>query len=468
MNETTTTAAPFRVEISPDGMEALLFVEVRGRDRRLQVRDVVRALREDYELVSVDDEKVTEAIAVAALAEEGEALPGICVARGMEAVEGEDGSLVWLGEFFESRAIVLPDGSVDHYHHTRSSVYEGQPLVELRPPTEGTPGRDVRGKPRPAVAGRPVTLVLDAGVAEDPDHPEIIVATRGGQVEFDHDHLGVSELLRVQEVDYSVGSIDFDGSVEVQGNVGAQFEVRGGASVKILGSVDNAEIESDRQVEILGPVLGRGEARISSGADMLLASAREAEIHCGGKLVVQGELVWCEGEVFEDLCVERGRIVGGEWKVGGKIIAAEVGSRKEVTTRIRLGESEDRARALRQLYRVRRKALEELQSFARHHAANLQRSDGGPHAPAEREQLLKRQAALRAVARRARRREMVARKRLQRRRRASQLLVTGTLHPGVEVHFVDHDLVHRITEALSGPVRVGLDSEGHEVEVVRL
>jgi uncharacterized protein len=471
MNKATTTSQDvrtYRIEVDTAAMAATLFIEVRGRDRLLEVRDLVRSLLEDHQLVGILEDKVADAAATAATAGETDQMPGVCIARGIAPTPGEDGSLKWLGEFFDSRAITMPDGSVDHYHHTRCSVYEGQPLVEIVPPTAGVPGMDVYGNELPATPGHPAPLQADAGVEREAENEEVFIAARGGQVEYNNGRLGVSELLTVKEVDYSVGSIDFDGAVEVHGDVGARFEVRGGASVQIQGSVENAEIESDRQVEIRGSVLGRGDALLVSGANMILSCVREAEIHCGGTLIVQRELLWCQAEVYEDLCVEHGRIVGGQVKVGGKVIAAELGSREEVLTQIQLGEAPQSSRALKRLFRERRHSHGRLQEFVRRHAGKLDRADGGPYTDTEREGHLKRRSALRAIARRARRREMILRKRLQRRRRASGLMITGTIHAGVEVSFVDNQLIHRFDETVKGPVKVGLDESGKSLQVEKI
>jgi len=462
------TTEKYRVEVSDDAMEATLYIEVRGREHLLELSGLVHELMSVHELCGVLEPAVEEAIALAANAEESGALPGVCVARGVAPITGDDGTLEWLGEFFETRALNLPDGSVDHYHHTRCSVYEGQPLAQLHPPTNGTEGLDVFGHEIASSPGKPFALRLDAGAERHSSDENLLVASRGGQVEFDQGRLGVSELRIVKEVDYSVASIDFDGSVEVQGDVGARFEVRGGASVLIHGSVENAEVDSDRQVEIRGPVLGHGEALLVSGSDMLLLSARETEIHCGGQLVVQRELLWCQLEVYGDLCIEHGRLVGGETRLGGKLVVDELGSREEAQTRIELGDMGHNARALRRLKRARKRAYESLAEFHRHHGANLARSNGGPYEPSERESLLKRQSALRAVARRARRRELVLRRRLLRQRQDSCLMVSGRVHAGVEVRYPQQKLVHTVGEELVGPLRIGLDEDSQQIVITKL
>lgn len=457
----------YELRVSDDRQSASLRIHARGRSSRLEVRSVLRELERDHHLREVDEDALVHAITAATLAEPGDELPEVVVARGRPPERGHDGELVWLGEFFESHAITLPDGSVDHYHHTRRSVYEGQPLLEIRPPTPGRPGVDVLGEELPAPAGQPATLQLQEGARFAPDRDDLVIASRGGTVEFSDGRLGVSELLEVEDVDYGVGSIDFDGSVRVLGNVAARFGVRGGASVSITGTVENVEVESDGRVQIEGAVMGRGEALLVSGGDMLLASARETEIQCGGRLVVQHELLGCEGEVQEDLVLEKGRLVGGHWRVGAQVLLSELGSREEVRTRIDLGESAESSRALRRLHRARQRSYERLQEFSRRHAYDLRQAEKSGTKEPGLESIARRLAALRAEARRARRRELVARRRLRRRRMQSRLLIHGTVFPGVRLAFARGQKVFDVQEEIQGPVTILYDEESDEIQVLR-
>lgn len=453
----------FTLAISEDRLTATITFPPLKNARRPEQRVVTRVLTDEHKLRDIDQDALTDAIARAVRTEEGTV--SRVIATGTPAVDGQDGRMEWLGDFFQSRAITLPDGSVDHYRHTKVSVYEGQPLVQLHPPSKGTPGRDVCGRTLKPAEGKPVQLEHDETVRAEPRNPQILVSARPGMVEHARGKLSVSDLQVVDAVDYSTGSIEFEGAVQVRNHVDPKFSVYGAGTVIIGGTVDNARIESKKNIQIDKGVMGHGSALITCGGDLMIGFAREAAIHCGGRLVARRELLWCEGEVHGDLLCETGRIVGGHWRVGGRVVVEELGSREEVMTILTLGGAPEQNRALVRLTRDRKAAQKQLEEFRRRYAPFLVGGQGN-FTPSELEALLQRKYLFERQASRTRKREYFLRRRLVMQRRSSFAWVKSKIHAGVRLRLNGGSFVHEFLETQPGPVCVRYDSEKKELEIL--
>ena len=212
--------------ISEDELSAeLVLPPLRGKPP-VDFQATVKALVERHRIVDVDREALHAGLEAAGLSDDA---PVRCVIATGEPAVGEDGTIEWLGAFFESQAIHMPNGAVDHYHHTKVSVYEGQPLVQIHPPTGGRPGRTVCGGTIKPVPGQPAKLEFDDSVRPDERTPDVLCAARAGMVECYRDRLTVSEVQIVDAVDFATGSIDFEGAVQVRNTVAPKFSVVGTA-----------------------------------------------------------------------------------------------------------------------------------------------------------------------------------------------------------------------------------------------
>jgi uncharacterized protein len=453
----------FTLVLAEDRLSATItFPPLKG-ERRPEVRAVMRALQEKHRLVDVDEAALTEVVADAFRAEDGP-VSGV-IAQGTPAIDGENGRIEWLGDFFESHAIQMPNGSVDHYRHTKVSVYEGQPILQIHPPSKGTPGCDVLGRTVRARPGEPAKVEHDDTLRPDVHDPSFLVAARPGMVENARGKVSVSDVQVVEAVDFATGSIEFEGAVQIRNQVEPKFSVYGAGTVIIGGTVENAHIESKKNIQIDKGVMGRGSAVISCRGDLFIGFAREAAIHCGGRLIARRELLWCEGEVHGDLLCEAGRIVGGHWRVGGRVVIDELGSREEVTTILTLGEAPEQNRALARLTRDRKNAQAQLEEFRRRYAPIL-RGGLGKIADSEREALEHRKYLFERQASRTRKREYLLRSRLVQQRRRSFAWIKTKIHAGVRLRMNGGSFVHEFLQAQPGPVCVRYDSENKTVQIL--
>lgn len=454
----------YEITVAPGNLEAFVTFLPFSRKKLPPLREVVRVLIADQKLVFVDEKAVSDALADGAGAID--AAKPRRIATGDAAVDGEDGSIEWLGEFFESRVVQLPDGSVDHYRRTQIDVYEGQQLLRIHPPTKGHAGVDVFGnkiKPKP---GKEVPLRYDAYARRDASDPNVLVAARPGTVEYTRGVLKIDDVKVVENVDYSVGSIDFEGSVHVRKDIDAKFEIYAGGSVIVGGLVENALIESRNRIQIDGGMLGRDEGRLKCDGDIILGYARQTQIDTEMNLIVRKELLSCKGEVHGDLFIESGRLVGGTWKVGGNVILDELGSREEIQTHVLLGEAGERNAELTKITRERRRAHDRLRDFRRKFGPML-RGDIGNIDEEQKRKHADRLEAMVGEAAECRAQEFELRRVLGIQRRNSLVWARKGIHPGVRVHLNGGRAVFEAKEFIPGPVNVRYDPSTGQVILER-
>lgn len=262
------------------------------------------------------------------------------IARGENAIDGINGQI----EDFYSRDnkihfVEAKDGSVDYKDLKKFIAVEKNALICRRThPTAAIPGRTVFGAAIYGKDGTPAILPSGHNTSVSEDGTELRALVRGS-LEFIKDKFQVITTYNVQEnVDNSVGNIDFPGDVIVQGDVCEGFSVKAQGNVIVKGTVEGASIFADGNIELSngmnGMLKGTLNAKKSIKAKYLencFASANEniqtesvvnSNISCGCNLIVQGK---------------RGAIIGGTCSVGNSIEAREIGSKIHTATQLILG-----------------------------------------------------------------------------------------------------------------------------------
>ena len=446
-----TTTLAYELEISDDGLEASIKIP-RGAGEMPPLSDVLTHLSEDEGLIGIDEDALQELLDEAT---DGKKAGPVVIARGEEPVDGKDARLEWLGEFFETVPIERPDGSVDHFRRNKTSVPAETVIAEWIPPTEGTPGRNVRGQridAEPGRAWRPKLHHTVSWVDENKTHIEALV---GGQVEFAKDRVSVSQVYKVNAVDFGSSSIDFDGAVEVNGDVLEGFDVKATGSVSITGYVEGSSIESGGRLSVKQGVIGRNKVRVQVDADLEVGFLRELELQCGGQVVCSGELMRVDALVGGDVTASGNRLVGGSWTIGGSLYVAELGSESETPTTIVVGvdddleskqkaQAEERA-ALQQEIERREAQVENLQR-------KRQRNDKEEIALGKLQVYV---GQLHQKDREMADAERLLRRRIKMRRRYGMIWVDEGVWPGTKIWAGGKSQPLEVTKFIKGPVRIG-------------
>lgn len=332
------------VTISEDNMSAYLRLTFPMHDdREYSYEDIKAALDESGVKMGIDESAIQNMLQNK-LYDTNE-----LIAAGKKAEDGVDGEYEL---FFNLDGIGKPveraDGSVDYYNMKLFElVSEGGKLAHYNPPTKGVFGYDVRGKLIIPKAGRPKSPLRGKGFTVSEDGNTYYAAC-DGKVEYRNFDLNVYSVLTIPgNVDISVGNIDFNGDVDIQGNVISGLTVSARGNISIGGHVEAAVIRAGGNVIFKDGVNGKGLAKVEAGGDI---SAR----------FLENVTVQCMGNVYTNYMLNCNIVANGKVIVKGKqssiqggdvmgILGVEVGNagvETGVTTIIRVGAT----KAVRQQY----------------------------------------------------------------------------------------------------------------------
>lgn len=269
----------------------------------------------------------------------------ILVAEGKQKKDGVDGEIKY--SFKTSVKEMLKEyeeGKIDYKELSIiQQVETGDVLAELIPPAEGEDGTTLTGETAKAEPGVPAVLPQGKNTQISEGDPGKLVSTIDGSVSLNGDKVDVEPVVIIDgNVDYSTGNIDFDGSIIIKGGISAGFSVKSHGDVTVLGTVEDAAIDTEKNVILKSGFIGKGTGRIMAGGDVCLQFAENQFINTSGNLHVADALLHCT--VKSDGTVT---VLGAKGVIGGFISAREsidlncVGSPTFTATELNVGMSRE-------------------------------------------------------------------------------------------------------------------------------
>lgn len=453
-----------RIEVSEDALEAELVVPAGAAPLD---RDAIIALASGLKLELTPDnhELITDA------AETIAACPGaaarLVIAKGQPPQHGKPGYVAFEpGYDPEEMQRVLADaasgikpsrspGSVDHY--TRSTfnfVKVGAHVGTIIFPAGGVIGRDVFGNDLTPEEAPPLTFSVDDTLKRCDDGS--LIARCPGVLEWGEGGLHITDSITIPgDIDFSVGHIEFPGSVTVKGGVRDHFKVIARGDVCIDGLIEAATIKAGNDVVIRGGMAAKEKGTLEIGRDGAAKYLNNVTVSVGRDLTIERELVNCRVTVGRAFNGPNCGIAGGALAVAGAVVVNSLGSEMGVATDLRLGSIPaldavaKEAMALMPVLEARRaKYLEPLDQL---------RGVKGRHAPSTVERMATLQRSVDAAEAQIRPlEERLARLRATlRERTVVDLIVHGRIHP--KVFMTVGNFTIDFTSELRGPVRIRLD-----------
>ena len=324
-----------RLEVSADEMECRATLKPLQGSACLPPDEFLRLLKKAGVVCGVNGEAVAT---LCRLANEGKPQESVPVAAGIPSEPGADG---WI-EFFvrtSSKEIRLQENEEGHVDLRNlnffTNVVPGDRIALLHPPENGPAGSTVTGLPVPPVAGKAENVRCGVGVRME--EGRLFFAEEAGRVLYEGDTVSVTEEYSVGgDVDFSVGSIDFRGFVDIRGDVLDEFDVRGEKGISIGGSIGACRIESDGNIE-LGSMAGKGKGVVRCGGNLVARYLNDVHVECAGNVVVANEIRNSTVKAVGSIRVENGVISGGECVAMAGIEAKDIGSYLGVRTRLTSG-----------------------------------------------------------------------------------------------------------------------------------
>jgi len=332
----------FSVEVSEDGLEACVHLHGAGPGGRVASREAILSALKSLGIVPSSSLTDLDNALAAMARDPHRGASDIMVAAGTAPGEGQDGHIEYLVNLdFSHKPLIRDDGKADYHNvHLFEVVARGQKLAKLHPPTCGEPGTDVHGNAVEGRKGEPASIRLGKHVAQDPDDAAGTVSLVDGHAYLHRDTLEVEEVMRIKaDVDFHTGDLKFVGDVVIDGDVRAGFSVKADGSVIVRGAVEDARIESRRNVLVYGGFVGSGKGLIRAGGDVVVSFVRNQTISARNNIMINGEAVDARLMAGNSVLIESARawIVGGETVAKRAIRAFHIGNPPGNATRVTVG-----------------------------------------------------------------------------------------------------------------------------------
>ena len=318
------------VEISRDRMQATVRFDTRkGRGLR-SVSDIQDALAAKKVVFGINMESIKKGC---------QRLIPFVAATGVPPQHGENAVIERKFDLgVKGRPVVDKYDRVDYKNlNLFVLVKKGSVLAVRIPQTQGIPGKNVLGAEVMARNGRPLPLPLGKGTAQVGENT--VVAAIDGQIVDSKTKIAVDPHLVIKSsVGVSTGNIDFDGSVEIKGNVEAGFIVKATGAIEIGGVVSGGDVHG-RNVFVSGGVNGMGRGQVTADEDVRVSFAENARIEAGQNIHISDVSLHSNLRAGKHIILEdrRGQITGGFAAAGEEIRANVLGNQACVVTNISVG-----------------------------------------------------------------------------------------------------------------------------------
>ena len=325
----------YKLTIREDGMMAMArFIPPSESGRRLTYDDFVRDLHFKEITYNIQEETLREHFD-----SEGLFCVDLEVARGVAPVQGKDAQLEYcFNTDNHRRPTQNADGSVDYFHLTTiNQCKKGDVLARIIPEDLGECGYDIYGNEiRPREVKRQV-LKYGRNILLSEDK-NTITSMVDGHVSLVDGKVFVADVYSVERVDVSTGNIEYEGSVEVTGDVATNFEIKAGGNVIVNGLVEGARITAGGNIIIAKGMNGAGKGYLKAGGDVVVKFLENVRVVAGGYLHTEAILhskVSVGGEVTVD--GRKGIVVGGYVQAATKITAKTIGATMGSSTILEVG-----------------------------------------------------------------------------------------------------------------------------------
>jgi uncharacterized protein (DUF342 family) len=278
----------------------------------------------------------------------------IAIACGNAAQEGEPTRFETLFDKEEEESDELDLERVKYADLSHILVVKpGDHLMRRVPPVPGTKGSNIKGHPLLPKPTPDMPFRNDLkGAARDKDNSDLLVATAGGQPVPLGNGVMVNSVIDVADVDLGTGSIEFEGTLRVGGDVKAGMRIKVTGDVIVNGTVEAAEITAGGNVAVRGGIVGHVDtrpgsqslpdntARILCEGSVQALFMENAHIEAGKSILATRSARQCELMARDEIVVGKGKtgqITGGRTQATLRIATGSLGSSTGARTFVQVG-----------------------------------------------------------------------------------------------------------------------------------
>lgn len=264
----------------------------------------------------------------------------ILIAKAKLPVQGRNANIEYHFDVDKtSTPQMAEDGSVNfHKLDMIERVKEGQLLATLTPAERGTDGIDVLGMPLNPAKVTVLSLKHGKNIHLSDDKLEMY-SDVSGNVTLVDDTVFVSNVYEVPaDVGPSTGDIDYDGSVEVKGNVLTGYTVKASGDITVNGAVEGAVLVAGGKIVLKRGIQGMGRGNMQAEGDIISNFIESSKVTSGGR-IISDAIMHSDVVSQDDVQVhgKRGLIAGGKVRSATRIETKTAGSSMGTQTDLEVG-----------------------------------------------------------------------------------------------------------------------------------
>jgi len=332
-----------QVSLTEDRMQAYLtLLPSEGSGQPLDPEEVRRVIDEAGVVEGLQTAQIDQALEKA---KGGEPVRDILIAQGQESQDGQDTEPeIQVQMASGQRLTVREDGRADYRNQDKITVVKaGALLARLNPPTAGTDGRDVTGKPIPARRGsaRYVHVGKHVECREQEDGSLQYYAKIDGELDYRGSSIDVLQVHTVEgNVGLESGNVNFSGTVRVRGSIQSGFSVVSEESIYVEESVQGALLSAGDSIRIEKGIVGDNKGVLRAKKSIRARFAEQATLLAVENIHLTNACLRCTVKCNGKMILEsdKGNIVGGRVYCKLGLSAMNVGSEREVSTEIHFGQ----------------------------------------------------------------------------------------------------------------------------------
>jgi len=325
INVTPLADAEVNVIVSTDLLSANLRIISAKGGKDITAPDVIAALNDKkIDLSIVNKKRIVGLVKKSKLIDAGETIE-VVVAKGKPPQHGKDSRF----ECLVSNAIdrtprVREDGTLDYYDLGEIPCLEvGSELMRVHPPEPAVMGKSVTGVELSARMAKTLGFSKSKGAKVSPTDSGLLLAAIKGQPIISKNGVAVDNIITVKNVDLRTGHIDYDGTIIVLGDVASGMKIKVTGDVQIYGMVENANIESEGNIDIKLGAIGRtknettdSRMRIRCKGNLTAGYLENVTGNIEGNILVKSRISNCELQAGDQVIVgnqeqDKSGIVGG-------------------------------------------------------------------------------------------------------------------------------------------------------------
>lgn len=264
----------------------------------------------------------------------------ILVAKAKMPVNGKNAEIIYGFDVDKtSRPAMSEDGSVDfHKLDMIEKVQKGQLLATLIPVDYGMPGEDVYGNIIRPQKVKNKRLRHGKNIHLSDDGLEMY-SDVSGNVTLVEERVFVFDTYTIEgDVGPSTGDIDYDGTVEIKGNVITGYKVKATGDITVEGAVEGAALISEGKIVLKRGMQGMGKGTMEAKGDIISNFIESATVKSGGAVYTDA-IMHSKIDANGDIIVsgKRGIIAGGSVATTTKIETKVAGSTMGTPTELEVG-----------------------------------------------------------------------------------------------------------------------------------